>query len=127
MKSFLKPGHGHQKSSETESEETQLSQSFKLINTERDSQNLDKFTDTIKEPKSEKIEINLAVKEDWRNGLFSNIIFDKKTVSKERFHHHLIRTYEGLNHITSMKLYITAEMLRGKNVELKRTGKKFSI
>ena len=115
---------GKLKNSEAESEETQLSQSVKLINIEKESENLEDFTDIIKETISEK---KFDLKEDWRNGPFSNIIFDKKAVSKESFHHHLIRTYEGLNHVNSMKLYITTEMIRGKSVELKRTGKKFSI
>lgn len=123
MKNFLKPGQGNMKSSDAESEETQLSQSVKLINTEKESENLDNFTDTIKETNSEKFDLNLVFREDWRNGPFSNIIFDKKAISKERFHHHLIRTYEGLNHVNSMKLYITTEMIRGKSVQLKRTGK----
>ena len=127
MRNFLKPGQGKIRSSEAESEETQLSQSVKLINIEKESENMDNFTDTIKETKSKKFDLNLVFKEDWRNGPFSNIIFDKKAVTKERFHHHLIRTYEGLNHVNSMKLYITTEMIRGKSVELKRTGKKFSI
>ena len=115
---------GKLKNSEAESEETQLSQSVKLINIEKESENLEDFTDIIKETISEK---KFDLKEDWRNGPFSNIIFDKKAVSKESFHHHLIRTYEGLNHVKTMKLNITAEMIRGKSVELKRTGNKYRI
>ena len=64
-------------------------------------------------------EISLT-KEGWRESAFSNIIFDKRTISKYQYHDHLIRIYEGLNHIKSIKMFISAEMISIKSIYLER-------
>lgn len=78
------------------------------------------FIETFKETQSEN-------SEDWRNCPFCNIVFDKKAVSKETFHNHLIRTYEGLNHANTLNFLMTTEMINGKGVELKRRGKSLNF
>ena len=113
-KKNFKIGNSKLKNSEKECEEIQLlSPSFEIKKKENCS---NKFTMTFSETQSEN-------SEDWRDGPFCNIIFDKKAVSKEAFHNHLIRTYEGLTHANSLNFLITTEMINRKSIELKRRGK----
>ena len=83
----------------------------------------DKSVPTITMTRSDgQKEIVSFIKDSWRKSRFANIIFDKSNVSKDKFHDHLIRIYEGLNHIKAIKMFITAEMLSVKSVNLNRTA-----